>query len=246
MLVNERYGRELGLTPEQLVGRRGLGDPTKPDDPGHEIIGVVADVRLRLHESFEPVVYLPIAANPGVFGSVFVLVKGHGDPRDLVPAIRAVVAQLDPNLPVHNVQSFDDIRAAAVGEGRFGLATLAGFAVLATILTTVGLYGVVAYLVQLRTREIGIRLAIGASPSRLRRRILAEGMAHALAGLVLGLGLVYAASRWASSQYLALTTPEPAALIGMVAGVLAVALAATWGPAARATRIDPAVTLRSE
>jgi putative ABC transport system permease protein len=246
MLVNERYGRELGLTPQQLVGRRGLGDTRNPDDPGLEIIGVVGNVRLRLQEPFEPVVYLPIASDPGVFGSVFVIVKGRHDPRELLPAMRTVVGQLDPNLPVHSMQSFDDIRAAAVGEGRFGLATMAGFAVLATILASVGLYGVIGYLVQLRTREIGIRLAIGATPSALRRRILAEGMAHAVAGLVLGLGLVFAAARWASSQYLALSPPEPAALAWMTAGLLAVALAATWGPAARATRIDPAVTLRSE
>ena len=246
MIVNGRYARELGLAPEALVGRRGLGDPTKPGDAGFEIIGVVGDVRLRLHEDFAPAVYLPIAADPGRFGSVFVVVKGRGDPRELVPAIRTAVAQLDANLPVHSVQSFDDIRAAAVGEGRFGFATLAGFAVVATILATVGLYGVIGYLVQLRTREIGIRLAIGATPSALRRRILAEGLAHAIAGLVLGLALVFAVSRWVSSRYLALSPPEPAALAWMVAGLLVVALAATWGPAARATRIDPAVTLRSD
>ena len=117
---------------------------------------------------------------------------------------------------------------------------------LGTILATVGLYGVIGYLVQLRTREIGIRLAIGATPSGLRGRILAEGVAHAIAGLVLGLGLVFGASRWASSQSLALSPPEPASLAWMGAGLLIVAVAATWGPAARATRIDPAVTLRSE
>jgi putative ABC transport system permease protein len=246
MVVNEGYGRELGLTPEELVGRRGLGDTMNPDDPGFDIIGVVGDVRLRLDEEFRPAVYLPIASDPGQFGSVFMVVKGRSDPRGLVPAIRTVVAQLDPHLPVHSVQSFDDVRAAAVGEGRFGLATLAAFALLATILATVGLYGVIAYLVQLRTREIGIRLAIGASPSALRRRILLEGVAHAAAGLVLGLGLVFAASRWASSQYVALAPPEPATLAWMAAGLVVVALAATWVPAARATRIDPALTLRAE
>jgi predicted permease len=246
MIVNERYGRELGLAPDELVGRQGVGDMLRPDNPGFEIVGVVGDVQLRLDEAFKPAVYLPIASDPGRFGSVFVVVKGRSDPRELVPAIRTTVAQLDPHLPLHSVQSFDDIRADAVGEGRFGLATLAGFALLATILATVGLYGVIAYLVQLRTREIGIRLAIGASPSALRRRILAEGVAHAIAGLVLGLGLVFAGSRWASSQYLALSSPEPATLAWMAAGLLVVALAATWGPANRATRIDPAVTLRSE
>ena len=246
MIVNERYGRELGLAPEALVGRRGLGDTRKPGDAGFEIIGVVGDVRTRLHEDFAPAVYRPIAADPGRFGSTFVVIKGRHDPRELVPAIRTVVAQLDANLPVHSVQSFDDIRAAAVGEGRFGLATMAGFAVLAIILATVGLYGVIGYLVQLRTREIGIRLAIGATPSALRRRVLAEGLAHAIAGLVLGLGLVFAVSTWASSRYVALSPPEPVALAWMIGGLLVVALAATWGPAARATRIDPAVTLRSD
>jgi ABC-type antimicrobial peptide transport system permease subunit len=161
-------------------------------------------------------------------------------------AIRAAVAQVDHSLPVHNVQSFADIRAAAVGEGRFALATLGAFAALATILATVGLYGVMAYLVHLRTREIGIRLAIGARRSALRRRILLEGVGHALAGLVLGVGIVFAASRWASSQYVALSPPDLAALAWMAAGLLVVAVAATWGPAAHVTRIDPALTLRHE
>jgi ABC-type antimicrobial peptide transport system permease subunit len=235
------------MQPAALVGRRlnlaGLKEPPAWAD----IVGVVRDVRLRGPESlFLPAVYVPYAREPIVFGVTHVVIKAGGDPRALVGAIRQAAARVDPNLPLYDIRTFDDVRAAYLAERRFAMTMMLAFGALAFGLAAVGLYGVINYLVQLRTREIGIRMAIGASPAMVRREVLANGLRHAIAGIAIGAAVAIALSRAISASLPGLGHVAPSSLAWLACAVVAMAAAATWLPALRATRVDPMVTLRAE
>ena len=172
--------------------------------------------------------------------------RAQVDPTSLLPAIRAGVALLDRSLPVYNVRTFEDIRSASLADRRFAMTALLSFGLLATVLSVLGLYGVLAHLVQQRTREIGIRLTLGASPGRVHRLVLGNGFGLASAGLVLGAASTVASWRVVASKVPKVGQMDAATIVALAAGILAVAIVATWIPARRATRVDPMVTLRSE
>lgn len=208
---------------------------------------MVRDVRLNgPEEPFAPIVYTPLAVRPGTTGPVHLVVRAAGDPRSLVPAIRANVAQIDPDLPLFNINTFDEIRAGLLAERRFAMTTMVAFAALAFMLSAIGLYGVINYLVQLRTREIGIRLAIGASRARISGEILTTGVSHAVVGVVIGTGATLALAGVVTSKVRGMERMDPVVLAVLAAAVVLVGTLATWIPACRATRIDPARTLRAE
>jgi putative ABC transport system permease protein len=209
-----------------------------------EVIGVVGDSSERgPAEGPTFTVYLPYGRN--ALTSEFV-VHTRGNPMAVAPTVRAIVASLDPNLPVADVRSFDEVVRRSVSPRRFNAILLAVFGGLALLLATTGIYGVLAYSMNRRTAEIGLRVALGAGRGNVLALTLSQGMRPALAGIVVG-----ALGAWWLSRYLVTLLfgikPFDVFTYATVAGLLAVtALVACLVPGRRAMRIDPAVALRTE
>jgi putative ABC transport system permease protein len=163
-----------------------------------------------------------------------------------LPAIRHEVAQIDPTLPIAGVRLMTDVVSGAIAAPRFTGWLLGLFAVSALTLAAVGIYGVLSYLVSQRTREIGIRIAIGAGPGDVVRLVLWRGLGLALTGVGIGLVLAFAASRVMGSLLYEIQPRDPATFIGVPVVLTAVALVASLLPALRAMRVDPIVALRTE
>lgn len=245
-IVTEGFARLLGARPQDLIGRR-LGESTRENAAPETIVGVVADVRLRGPEGrFETAVYVPYAVSPARVGATFVVVRAERDPLALAPAIRAAVARLDPDLPLYNMRTFDQIRSALVTERRLAMLAIVIFAILAVVLAAIGVYSVVSYAVELRTREIGIRLAIGATRWVMCREIVGSGLRQAIAGVSAGSAVALWMSTVASSTVHELARVSPALVVVVASGTVAVAVGATLVPALRAARVDPARTLQAE
>jgi putative ABC transport system permease protein len=242
VIVSESFARLLDLQPAQLIGAR-----VPSQDAAATIVGVVRDVRLQGPERpFAPALYVPHVVDPRTSGPVYLVIRAAADPVALVPAIRSAVARIDADLALYNIRSFDEIRAVLLTERRLAMITMVVFAGLAFILSAIGLYGVVSYLVQARTREIGIRLAIGASRPAVCRGVLWSGAGHALAGVGLGIAASLAVTTLVASRLPALGRVSFESVAWLAVMLVAVALLATVLPAWRASRIDPAVTLRAE
>ncbi len=243
-IVSESFARAFGLTSGDILGRRVNVNLTMTPRWA-EIIGVVSDVRMRGPESdFPPAVYVPFAQTP-INATGFVVVKARLV-QCLVSSIRSAAGRVDASVPLYNVRTFGEVRSGALAPRRFAMTTMVSFGSVAFGLAALGLYGVISYLVRLRTREIGIRIAIGAPPALVRRQVIGSGAGHAAAGIAIGLassiGLwrivtahVHGAGPvdWASSGVLCLV-------------VFLVSISAAWFPARRAARTDPLVALRSE
>ncbi len=178
--------------------------------------------------------------------TMFLVVRSSVDPLSLVSALRKQVADLDPSVPLYNVQTMDEVAAAQVASQRFNAAALAAFAGLAVLLAAVGIYGVMAYAVGQRTWEIGVRMALGAEPADVLRMVLRQGLGLALVGIVLGLGASFALTRLMRTLLFGVQATDPATFVIVTMAFVGVALAACWIPARRATRVDPVVALRYE
>jgi putative ABC transport system permease protein len=164
----------------------------------------------------------------------------------LAPAVRAIVASLDKNVPVYGVESLDTTLASEVASQRFNMALLVGFAALALLLSVIGIYGVMAYAVGQRTHEIGIRLALGAVPANVLRMILLQGAKLALIGIVFGVGAGIALTRLLSTMLFEVKATDPLTFAVGALILFAAALAACLIPARRATKVSPLVALRYE
>lgn len=220
------------------------GDSTKP---GITVVGVVPDGKYRsLRESPLPVVYLPALQQPPITGTLLVRSRPGVAQSTLAALIRASVRRLDPGLPVYDLKPLAVHLALASATERLlsFLATL--YAGLATLLAAVGLFGLLSYHVARRRHDIGIRLALGADPGRIRAQVVRQGLVHGLVGVGLGLALSLAASRWIGSLLYDVSPLNPLILIGVAVAMLGVTLSASWWPAARAARVDPLVALRAE
>jgi predicted permease len=243
-VVNEAFGRRY------WPGASAIGRQFGMDDAGGPlvtVVGVARDAKYRdLAEPLQPFLYLPITQS--YEGSATIVVRADaGDPLALVPQVRRAVAALDPQLPVSDVRTMDALlKGRALLLPRFA-ATLAGaFGLLALALAIVGLAGVVAYTVGLRTREIGIRLALGATPGTVVGESLRDGASLAGIGIAAGLVLAVAFARLLRSLLYRVGPADPLTF-GAIALALAVTAAlASWLPARRAARVDPVEALRSE
>jgi putative ABC transport system permease protein len=173
-------------------------------------------------------------------------VRTAGDPLALAAPVRREVAALDPDLAVANLRTLERVVAESVGDRRFTMLLLGLFGAVALALAAIGIYGVTAYGVAQRTREMGIRLALGAAPGAVRSLVVGEGVRLALIGLAAGLALALAGARALRSQLYGIGSADPATYVGLSAVLLLVAVLATYLPARRATRVDPAITLRAE
>ena len=208
------------------------------------VVGVAADVHhLSLDANPNPMVYYPYQ---GGWNPMSIGVRYEGDASAITPAIRAAAHAIDPKLPVGTVRRVDQLVAGSLGERRFNVSLLALFAGIALLLAAVGLYGAMSFAVGRRTREIGVRMALGARPADVLRMVLGEGLRLTAVGL--GAGLVAAiALTWTMRGLLfGVTTADPLTFAGITLLLLAVALLATWIPARRAARVDPMRAIRCD
>ena len=215
------------------------------------VVGVVGNVKVRgLERNSEPQMYLPALQVPEEFPAVFDpkdLVIRHSGPADtLVAAVRQIVRAADPEQPISDVRSMGEVLARDTASRRAQLQVLGVFAVVAVLLSGVGIYGLLAYTVSQRSQEIGVRLALGADPSHVGRMILADGMRLALFGIAPGVLGAYAAARGMSALLFGVAPGDPATFATAVAVTLLMAFAGTLVPALKAVRIAPMSVLRAE
>ena len=211
------------------------------------VVGVVADERVHgLAAAAPPGLYLPLAQVPVAGGSHSILVQLRGDPAAFAPTLRRAVRELDPALPLFGVEPLVRTLSNSMGQERFTMTVLAVFAGVALLLAVIGVHGVLSYTVAQRTREIGIRIALGADPRRVRQLVVTQGATLAAGGLGLGLVAAVAMTRVLTALLYGVGARDPATFAGVALALGAVALAASTLAARRATRVDPMVALRHE
>jgi putative ABC transport system permease protein len=245
-VVNESFVR-VYLAGVDPIGRRFVwGTPdTDGDSSWLTIIGVVADARRSgVDQPVRPSGFVPAAQAPQ--SRMDVLVRTTSDPLLVMPDVRRVVSALDPQLPLTRVRTLEQAMSESLSQRRFVVGVLTSFAAAALTLAAIGIFGVMAYLVGQRTREIGIRVALGAQRASVLRQIFTEGMMHAAAGLALGLVASLALTRFMRSQLFGLEPSDPATITAAALVLLATAMGACLVPARRAARVDPVVALREE
>jgi putative ABC transport system permease protein len=223
----------------------GWGRPDAVPKAGGEVVGIVGDVKERgLAEENPPEIYLPHAQLP--ISSMDVMLRTAVSPRSLAPAVTSAVRSLDPELPIARMSTLDEIVAHSISEPRFYMVLLGAFAGTALFLAALGIFGVMSYAVVQRSREIGIRVALGADPKQVLAMVLGHASLLAVAGVGLGLAGALSLSRAMGSLLFELSPTDPTTLAGVAVLLLAVALLASYLPARRATRVDPLIALRSE
>jgi len=194
----------------------------------------------------KPGVYVPITALDFDWGADTLVVRTKGEPGALTPTIRRIIASIDPDQPVSELRTMDEIVDLNVADRQQQMTLLGAFAALALILASIGLYGVLSYAVTQRSREIGLRMALGASASSVIRMIVGRGLALTGIGLAIGLVSAWAATRAMKNLLYGVAATDPLTF-GSVAALLAlIALIACYAPARRASRVDPIVVLREE
>jgi putative ABC transport system permease protein len=214
------------------------------DNRTFTVVGVVGDVRSLTLNQESPAMYYPSAAR--VWPRMDVVVRADGDPVALLPAIRQKVKELDAELPLSNVRTMEEWLSITAAQPRLNAQLLAVFAAVALLIAAIGIYGVLAYSVTQRTREIGLRMALGAQPEGVLRLVVGEGMLVALAGVAIGLLASLALSRTLSSLLFEVPPRDPATFAAVAVMLLLVALVACVMPARRASRVDPMIALREE
>ncbi len=233
---------------ENPLGRwitMGYGRDKNKPRPGGEIVGIAADVKDRgLAFDAWPEIYLPYAQLP--ITGMEILLRTQGDPMALAKAVEGVVHELDREMPLSRVRSFDALVAASISQPRFYALLLGFFATVAVSLAALGIFGVMSFSVVQRSREIGVRLALGAAPSAVRAMVLRQAMTLVFAGVAGGVLGALALSKTISGLLFQLSPTDPGTLAA-VAGLLSVvAFLASYLPARQATKVDPLITLRSE
>jgi putative ABC transport system permease protein len=249
VLINETLARNF-FPDRDPVGRqiRMSGD----DRPWMTIVGIVGDVRQDGLDALpQSEVYMPHAQftpfwRDTTLRTFTITVKTEGDPALATAIVRQQVRALDPNLPISTVITMEEVVARSVAERRLHMLLLGGFAVVALILAVVGTYGVLAYQITERTREFGVRMALGAKAADILRMVIRQGMMPAVAGVLIGLGGATLLSRLLASLLFETEPLDPGTFAATAGVLLLAALAACYVPALRATRVDPSTALRSE
>jgi len=243
VLINEAFAREY-FSGEDPIGKViSVAMFEKPTPT--EIVGVVGNMRYEsLMDQFEPAVYFP---HPDLtYSFMTFVIRTDGDPAALAPAVQREIRSLDPNQPVSDLRTMNQVMAESVSRARFNTLLLGLFAGIATLLSAVGIFGVMNYSVALRTREIGLRLAIGAQPRQVLFLILRQGVLLIIIGLSLGLAAALALTRLLSGLLFGVTAADLGTFMTISLLLFSVALAACYLPARRAMRIDPLSALRYE
>jgi putative ABC transport system permease protein len=245
-IVNEAFVRQY-YPGEDALGQRVRwvsGDPAA----WITIVGVVADVRgLSLDQAEVPAMHVPYRQEASPWRMwMDVAVRTDRDAASLAPMLRSELARLDRTVPLTRIRTMDQVLETSVADRRFNLYLLGGFAVLALLLAAAGTYGVMAYAVSQRTRELGVRMALGARPADVFRLIVGRGVALAVLGIVLGLAASLALARTVADLLFEVSPHDTTTFAAAAIVLLASAVMATWFPARRAARVDPLVALRSE
>jgi len=210
------------------------------------VVGVAGDVRgTSLEKPPTPIVYVNCLQRPQKAGELSLVIRTAGDPSTTLSAARRVIRELDPSIPV-KTNTFTRIFSASLASRRFNLMLVGAFAVTALLLAIAGIYGVLAYSVTRRTREFGVRIALGANSSSVLKLVLGQAVSTTLIGVLVGGIAAYALTRLMESMVFGVSTSDPLTYAGVAGLLIAVALLAAYVPARRATRIDPMIALRTE
>jgi len=244
----------LVMVVSQSTARKFWGDadpigrtlrPSAKPEMAFTIVGEVGDVHDQALNQRVPQLYYSIPQR-GSWALMDVVVRASGSPEALLPAIRQRIAQRDAGLALANVKTMDEWVSNSAAQPRLNTTLLAVFAGVALLIAAIGIYGVLAYSVNQRTREIGVRMALGATPGSVLKLIVREGMKVVLVGVAVGLAGGLALGRTVSSLVFGVTVRDPATFVLVALALTGVALAACAIPARRAARVDPMVALRCE
>ncbi|MGB6481969.1 MAG: ABC transporter permease [Candidatus Acidiferrales bacterium] len=256
VLVSEAMAKRYWSKGDAVGARITIGKGVGPEfaEPARQIIGIVGDARNGGLDS-DPfsIMYIPVAQVPdGVTAlnsritPIQFAIRTKVNPFSLSAEIQKQLREASGGLPVGHVESMDQVVVESTARSDFNMMLLTIFAAVALLLAAIGIYGLMAYSVQQRTQEIGIRLALGASPENVRRMVVRQGMSLALAGVVIGVAAALALSRYMASLVFGVKTWDPTAFVSVVVVLSLVAWAAAYLPARRASRVDPMVALRYE
>ena len=244
VVINENMARRFWPN-EDAIGKRFRYGDAQSTGPLMTIVGVAADMRRTgfdapvRYETFRP-------STQRVVPSLTLVVRTVGDPLAMVAPVRAQFRSIDPEQPVFEIASMDQLLSEMVAQRRFSMALLGIFAALALVLGVVGVYGVTSYLVTQRTREVGVRLALGAQPSQVVGLVVRQGMAVAAVGLAGGLAGALVAGRFMTGLLYGVSPYDVATLAGVTTVIALATLAANWVPALRAAHVDPLTALRGD
>ena len=248
VIINQTMSRQY-FSGKDPIGRRiQTGDPD-PNSPWETIVGVVGDVKYSgLDSGPGPTIYVPYNENGWVGWSreMYLVVRCTGNVIDLVPAIRTQLASMDSTLPLAQVRTMEELLDESLVQQRFRTWLISGFAALALLLSAIGLYALISYSVSQRTREIGVRVALGAQRSNVLGMVLTEGLQLLMFGLLLGLVGAFSATRIMRSLLYSTSATDALSFVATSLTLVAVALLACYIPARRATKVDPMVALRYE
>jgi putative ABC transport system permease protein len=247
VLITESAARQFFPNEDPIGKKIKLGWGRGPGKPraGGEVVGIVGDVKeAGLDEPNPPQIYMPFRQWPVGFMSV--VLKTATPPTSLADAAREEVYAVDSNLPVSNVRTLDEVVARSISQPRFYMLLLTIFAAVALLLAAIGIFGVLSYAVAQRTREIGIRMALGAQERTVISLVVREAMTLVMLGVVSGTIAALLLSRTMTRMLFSVTPTDPTTFASVAAALLVVALFASYLPARRATRVDPIVALRTE
>ena len=244
-IVSERIVREcFGGDPGEALGRR-----VRLSDDGDwlRVVGVVADIHHRgLDQQLQPMIYQPFAQDRSGFIRYVSFLARTATPGTVAEGIRAEIRRAAPDLPIERTVTMDEAVAASVASPRFRMVLLALFAITATPIATCGIYGLMAYAVTQRRREIGVRMALGARPADVLRLVLTRAFGIVAAGVIVGLAGAVGVTRVLQRFLFGVTPTDPIAFTIVTLLLMAVGVLAAWLPARRATQIDPCIALRAE
>jgi putative ABC transport system permease protein len=244
VLINRTLERQL------FPGGGAVGHRLKIINPEQSpewrmIVGVVEDIAYRgLQEDSQPTVYTPFAQTP--FFWLYVMVRSTGDFESIARTLQRVVPAVHPSLTAASIRPMSEVMAQGVAEPRFNMLLVSAFAVLALLLASIGIYGVIAYSVAQRTQEIGVRMALGAAGRDVLRLVLADGLRVSIAGVVLGVAASLAVTRVMASLLVGVSPRDPLTLVVGASLLLLVAAVASYVPALRASRVNPGTALRGQ